>query len=191
MIIYEPVHSEGDKAYKMVQYRKLNGKDTHQLIFINQTSEYLRSCFDQPAAGLSYNFGFNLADILSVTTHTLSTRPLDFRRYIYALHNYIPFNSNDFAKWMKGAVSHDDKINVLGQKLTDHIARLLCLIDSSHNVDLSIELYDNNLHENIGAYKSTGFSHFDLVFASNIFIPPDLNIGRRATTHGVLTLYNQ
>lgn len=190
LIIFEPIHAAGDKAYKMVQYRKLNGKDLHQLIFINQTSEYLQSCFDLPGDGQHFYFGFKTHDIISVTTHNIRPFDSESRRYLYTLQNYIPFNSNDIAKWMDESLTHEEKINILGKKLTDHTARLLSLLGHDYSKDLSIELYDDTINQDIGSYKSTGFSHFDLVFASNIFIPTDLNIGRRAATHGILTLHN-
>lgn len=191
LIRYEPIHHAGDKEYKMVQYRKLDAKDTHQLIFVNQTAEYLKSCFANPDSADHFSFGFQINDVISVSSHTIMPNPDPAQRYLYLLKDYIPFNSNDYTKWIDGKSSRENMMDVLGNKLTHHIARLLNLLGTDDSFDLTVELYDETVVHDIAAYKSTGFSYFDLVFASNMHIPDDLNIGRRAATNGILSLLNK
>ena len=188
LIIYEADHNSDDKTIKQVQYRKICG-DIHQILFLNKSKSEVQNLIELNSRASGYSFGFTIQEIIYIQEYFIKDLYSEPSHYTYLLFNYHPLHEKNRQAWKANQHDSDIQLQILGENLTKHLARVLNLLNCrSEELRISI---DTILEEN-KAFESTTTPIFTLVFNSNIRLPASFNIGGlRTVVYGQLYLLNE
>lgn len=119
---------------------------------------------------------------MHMRTHELY---LDSKWHYYKLHNYLPFNSKNFANWQELELL-TDKIQFLNKLIPNHI------LGFANGINWRLEGYfDVQLTNFIGQRPMTlhniVFPTFTLEFRTQLFLPSGVGLGK-GVSHGFGTL---
>ena len=130
------------------------------------------------------NVEMRIRSVNASDNEIIVTESADYR---YRLHNWLPLNSNNYAKY-RNTESMTERILILERVLTGNILSFLKGIDI-HTED-KIELHITDITGQRGVtYKKVKLIAFDIEFRTNIQLPQYIGIGKNASIgYGILSL---
>jgi hypothetical protein len=119
---------------------------------------------------------------MHMRTHELH---LDSKWHYYKLHNYLPFNSKNFASWQELTLL-TEKVQFLNKLIPNHILGFASGINWRLEGYFDVEL-TNFIRQRPMTLHDIVFPAFTLEFRTQLFLPSGLGLGK-GVSHGFGTL---
>lgn len=179
-------HSE-DKlrySYPLIQYKRIHKKAA--VMGIGKGIEVITQLFT--ANNFRYLIGNENVEMqietINAKDHEISlTENAD---YLYRLHNWLPLNSNNYAKY-QNTESMVERIQILERILIGNILSFLKGVGIHLEEQLEAHITDIKGQCAL-TYKNVKLIAFDIEFKTNVFLPQYIGIGKNASVGcGILT----